>query len=296
MEPEQYVAIARMVRRYPAFADVLKRYPARWRRLSVRLPRAHADGVVAPVTYTHHDIFTVQEVFGREDYRAGDDLRVVVDIGSNIGISALYFLTRNRDARCYLYEPVPRNVERLRANLTGLRGPLRDGRGGRGGRRRTVQFTVEPFGRYGGIGVAGERAHRGARAGVSPTCSTRCSTREGPIDLLKIDTEGAELETVRAIRPDQLDRIETICFETSAPYNPDPGRFAMRFACETCRLEARGSRGPSGSTLRQPALVAAAQPEDREEERREEDLDPHDDERRRHHGEVLVGQAGRTRA
>jgi hypothetical protein len=124
-EPGQYVAVARMARRYPAFGEVLKRYllgggdyPYACR---VRTP----TGIVAPVTYTHHDIFTVQEVFGREDYRAGEGLRVAVDIGSNIGISALYFLTRNRDARCYLYEPVPRNVERLRANLAGYEGGTR---------------------------------------------------------------------------------------------------------------------------------------------------------------------------
>ena len=153
LEPGQYVAVARMTRRYPAFADVLKRYllgggdyPYACR---VRTP----TGIVAPVTYTHHDIFTVQEVFGREDYRAGDRLRVAVDIGSNIGISALYFLTRNRDARCYLYEPVPRNVERLRANLAGYEGRYELEEVAVAADGGTVTFTVEPFGRYGGIGI-----------------------------------------------------------------------------------------------------------------------------------------------
>jgi FkbM family methyltransferase len=236
LEPGQYAAVARMARRYPAFADVLKRYllgggeyPYACR---VRTPM----GIVAPVTYTHHDIFTVQEVFGREDYRAGDDLRVAVDVGSNIGISALYFLTRNAEARCYLYEPVPRNMERLRANLAGYadRYRLEDVAVASAG--GTVAFTVEPFGRYGGIGVPGDH-HIEVRCRAIADVLDEVLEREDRIDLLKIDTEGAELDTVRAIRADQFARIDTICFETSAPYNPDPGQFAMRFAAETCRLE-----------------------------------------------------------
>ncbi|HEX3976530.1 MAG TPA: FkbM family methyltransferase [Solirubrobacteraceae bacterium] len=238
LEPGQYAAVARMARRYPAFADVLKRYllgggdyPYACR---VRTPL----GIVAPVTYTHHDIFTVQEVFGREDYRAGDELRVAVDVGSNIGISALYFLTRNPQARCYLYEPVPRNLERLRDNLAGYgdRYQVEDVAVASAG--GTVAFTVEPFGRYGGIGVPGDE-HIEVRCRAIADVLDEVLEREGRIDLLKIDTEGAELDTVRAIRADQLSLIDKICFETSAPYNPDPGQFAMHFAAETCRLERR---------------------------------------------------------
>jgi FkbM family methyltransferase len=236
LEPGQYVAVARMARRYPAFADVLKRYllgggdyPYACR---VRTP----VGIVAPITYTHHDIFTLQEVFGREDYRAAEGLRVAVDIGSNIGISALYFLTRNRDARCYLYEPVPRNVERLRANLAGYEDRYALEEVAVAAYGGTVQFTVEPFGRYGGIGVAGND-HIEVRCRAVANVLDEVLEREDRIDLLKVDTEGAELDTVRAIRADQLCRIDAICFETGAPYNPDPGQFAMSFAAETCRLE-----------------------------------------------------------
>src|SRR5262245_917624 len=84
-------------------------------RCAVRTPL----GVVAPRTYSHHDVVTVTEVFCRHDYESPDDVRVVVDVGSNIGISALYFLTRNPHVRCHLYEPVGRNVARLRENLAG---------------------------------------------------------------------------------------------------------------------------------------------------------------------------------
>ncbi len=236
LEPAQYAALARMARRYPAFPDVLKRYLVGGGDYPYACQVRTPSGVVAPMTYSHHDIFTVQEVFGREDYRAGANLQVAVDIGSNIGISALYFLTRNRVARSYLYEPVPRNVERLRANLAGYEDRYELEEVAVAATAGTVAFTVEPFGRYGGIGVAGTEH-------IDVTCRAVADVlddvldRESRIDLLKIDTEGAEVDTLHAIRADQLTRVDTICFETTTPVNPDPGQFAMRFGAETCRLE-----------------------------------------------------------
>ena len=50
---------------------------------------------------------------------------MAVDFGSNIGISALYFLTRNPSVQVYLFEPVPSNIERLRENLKGYENVIR---------------------------------------------------------------------------------------------------------------------------------------------------------------------------
>src|SRR4030088_2506054 len=110
-------ALARMPRRYPDLLESAQRYFGAggaypW-DCRIRTPL----GVVAPRLHGPHDMFTVNEVFCREDYRAGPHDRIVVDIGSNIGISALYFLTRSRDVRCHLFEPVPRNVGRPRFHL-----------------------------------------------------------------------------------------------------------------------------------------------------------------------------------
>ena len=66
-------------------------------------------GVVAPTLHSSHDMFTVNEVFCREDYACGPGIRTVVDVGSNIGISALYFLTRDAGV------PLPGSTSRCRA-------------------------------------------------------------------------------------------------------------------------------------------------------------------------------------
>lgn len=239
-EREQYAAAARMVRLYPAFGAVARRYFLGGGRYPWECRIRTPIGVVAPRLYSHHDVFTVQEIFAREDYRAGAELRVAVDIGSNIGISALYFLSRNPTACCYLFEPVPRNLERLRGNLAAhtdryeVQPVAVAATGGR------VQFTIEPTGRYGGIGVPGAEQIDVECRSIADVLEDILA-RESTIDMLKIDTEGAEAATVQAIPDDQLARIRAICFETATPLNPAPDRFRLQFACETCRLDQRAA-------------------------------------------------------
>lgn len=238
-EPRQYAAVARMVGRYPAFPRVAKRYFIGGGHYPYSCRIRTPTGTVEATTYSHHDIFTVQEIFGREDYRADEGIRVVVDIGSNIGISALYFLTRNHTSRCYAYEPVPRNVGRLRANLTGYeqRYSLHEvAVAATGG---VVDFAIEATGRYGGIGIRGTEQIRVTCRAIAEVLSEVLDREQG-IDVLKIDTEGAELETIRTIGPELLERIHTIYYETREPFNPDPQLFDLDFACETCRLVRRG--------------------------------------------------------
>ncbi len=83
------------------------------RNINVRTP----IGSVQLHLFSMHDLRTVNEVFCRHDYPCIGDERVIVDFGSNIGISAAFFLTRNSHSRCYLFEPLPQNIERLRHNV-----------------------------------------------------------------------------------------------------------------------------------------------------------------------------------
>jgi FkbM family methyltransferase len=188
-------------------------------------------------------MLTANEVFCREDYRAATDIGVAVDIGSNIGISALYFLSRDHRARAYLYEPDPRNLPRLRRNLQGFEGryslepvavDVADGE---------VPFSVEPTGRYGRIGVElSEQVTVTSRA-INAVLADVLAVEE-EIDVLKVDTEGTEERLVGAIEPSHLDRIAAIYYETSVPAPLHDDRFEHRFACETNVLRRRhgGSR------------------------------------------------------
>ena len=179
----------------------------------MRTPR----GVVAPTVYSHHDVWTVVEIFCREDYRADTSIRVVVDVGSNIGISALYFLTRNDASRCYLYEPDPRNVERLERNLDVLRSRWRLEPVAVGPTGGMVDFAREETGRYGGVGASGDRRHPTSRAGRSTTSSPRSSSGRSAIDVLKVDTEGLEPATVAGDPAGAPGADRTIYFESPTP-------------------------------------------------------------------------------
>jgi FkbM family methyltransferase len=197
-------------------------------------------GVIAPTVYSHHDVITVNEVFCRGDYRLPDGARVVVDIGSNIGISALYFLTRSPEVTLELFEPDPRNRERLRGNLDAFDGRFRLHEEAVGDRDGIVSFGREDTGRYGGIGVATDDQLQVRCRHVNDVLGDVLERAER-IDFVKIDTEGLENDTVAAIDRAILGAIGTICFETRRPINPWPERFQMRFAAETCRLIARPS-------------------------------------------------------
>ncbi|MGI8594485.1 MAG: FkbM family methyltransferase [Solirubrobacteraceae bacterium] len=247
-EPGNYRALWRMLCLYPRWRENLGRYFfARGRypyRCEVRTP----VGRVAPTLWSSHDMLTVNEVFCREDYRVDPAVRVVVDIGSNIGISALYFLTRNGSSRVWCYEPVPTNVSRLQMNLSGVSsGRFSVSEVAVAERAGTVSFGVEPTGRYGGIGVDTGMT-------IAVTCVAINDVLEGvladesTIDLLKIDTEGSEVATVAAIRPDLLRRIRVIALETPQPIALHQGLFASSFASQTQTLRMRAARAPGPLT------------------------------------------------
>jgi FkbM family methyltransferase len=233
-----YVALWRMLRLYPQFRENLSRYflargvypyPCQ-----VRTPA----GIVAPTLFSHHDMWTMNEVFCRQDYGAHRHANVVVDIGSNIGISALFFLTRNPACRCWLFEPVPRNVERLRVNLAGFekRYELREAAVAE--QEGRVRFGVEESGRYGGIEAATERAIEVDCIGINQILEEVLGAQP-IVDVLKIDTEGTELSIVRGIQPELLRQVRTVYLEIDRRPELELEPFDTAFHNETWVLQNR---------------------------------------------------------
>lgn len=242
--PANYRALARMPRRYVEPRDATRRYFLGRGTYPATVPVRTPLGVVRPRLWSHHDMFTVHEIFCREDYAATSDDRRIVDIGSNIGISALYFLTRGADVRCRLYEPVESNVERLRHNLEpfGDRYTLHvaavadfDGE---------ADFGIGASGRYGGLGVEADQSARVPCRHISAVLEEALSDWE-TIDVLKLDVEGLEATLLTAIPPDQLGRVRTIYVEGRRQELPLPEGFDIAERCETVRLHRQiaGLRG-----------------------------------------------------
>jgi FkbM family methyltransferase len=162
--------------------------------------------------WTRHDLLTVNEIFFREDYEVSGRERVIVDFGSNIGLSALYFLTNAPQAELYLFEPVQFNVERLKAQLSGFEDRYVLHQVAVGAIDGEVSFGLEETGRYGGIGKKVGRPVtvpcRSAEAILAQVIAAH-----GRIDLLKIDVEGHEQIILECLSTDVLARIDKIYAE-----------------------------------------------------------------------------------
>jgi len=230
-----YVALNNMWRLYPKFSEYLWRYlTAKGQypcNVSVRTPA----GLIQLDLYNPHDFLTVNEIFCRLDYQSDKNLNVVVDIGSNIGISARYFLSRNAFSKCYLFEPNPANINKLMKQLDGFEKRYILSDAAVADRAGSFEFGIEESGRYGGIGVE-------TGSSILVTCLDINSVlgdilkKESRINILKIDTEGVEIATVKAIAPDIAKKIDRIYIEAQPSEALQPDIFSQIQYGSVCQL------------------------------------------------------------
>jgi FkbM family methyltransferase len=147
----------------------------------------------------------------------------------------------------FLFEPDPKNVERLKLNLGAYEKQyeveevavtLADGE---------ATFASEPSGRYGTLLIDQpsywEQTLITVRTRAINSILEGVLTREDRIDILKVDTEGTEEELVAAIHPELLDRITTIVYELDVPPTPlHEGRYRLHRRAQTVRLTSRKPR------------------------------------------------------
>ena len=143
------------------------------------------------------DWSVANEVFDREVYRLPVELaeipiRRIVDIGGNVGFTTLYWMRRLPNARVLAFEPHPENVEafreHIRRNLVSNRVELLPVAAG----VRAANVTLWDGGSGSSL-VLARRGHQG-RSFEVPLVDYFSSVGAEPIDLLKIDIEGAEYD------------------------------------------------------------------------------------------------------
>jgi FkbM family methyltransferase len=209
---QHYAAFLNMIKVCPDFFEVFVRYflgkGGYHYKVKIRTPL----GIIVPTLFSYYDMLTVNEIFCRLDYGVDNGVKVVVDFGSNIGISALYFLTRNIKSRCYLFEPVPENIKKLRDNLNNYRDRYVLSEVAVSNKNGINKFGTDKFGRCGGL-------LREAENYIDVECEDvndilrNILIKETIIDVLKIDTEGNELDIINAIEKSVLSKIKVIFFE-----------------------------------------------------------------------------------
>ena len=166
-----------------------------------------------------HDYCTFFEVFCRRDYALKKPGMVVVDIGSNIGITARFFL-ENGAKFIYLYEPDRENLQYLRKNITNFSETYALESKAVSISSGSSSFEFEKTGRYGRL-VDNVNRSKGRAIntteveviGISDVLASVFLDHDN-LDILKIDIEGLEVEIVKAIPSTYLPRIKMIQYET----------------------------------------------------------------------------------
>jgi len=106
-----------------------------------------------------------------------------------------------------------------------------------------VDFGIEPSGRYGGIGLATGRSIVVLCRPINDVLE-EVLAREGGVDLLKLDTEGYEERSVRAIASEHLKRIGAIYLEGSPARPLLPAPFVETRYGSVCRYFNTSWRAP----------------------------------------------------
>lgn len=157
----------------------------------------------------------VIEVYHGEYERAigWDQLRLVLDVGAHVGAFVCWAANRAPTARMVAFEPEPRNFGDLEENV--LRNDL-------AGRVELVNAAAASVDGEVALHVHGHDRQLSsvvATAGVAvPVRSINLdqyirTSLEGPIDLLKMDVEGAEWEILSSLRDDTWARISRLVVE-----------------------------------------------------------------------------------
>lgn len=164
------------------------------------------------------DVMIAREILCEaSEYRSPKqiDPKVILDVGANIGMTSLYYLTLYPNAHIYCFEPVPENLELLRRNLQDYADRVTIVPKGLGEAEGTFTFerSTDPR-NFGGGGF-----HGGGEGDCSQqlpvTTLTKIVEAHGieRVDLIKLDAEGAEGPTLRGAPAELIANAEVLIGE-----------------------------------------------------------------------------------
>jgi len=179
---------------------------------------------ITPTGYKHPlrmrtadtDPVVVRQVLAIEEYRPVSSLanvRLIVDCGANIGVTGYYFLHHYPQATLIAIEPDELNCNLCRRNLAPFGRRAIVLRGALWSERRPLRITPDSraLGSW-AFRVEPAAPHLADVEGLTIPDILHRAGVEGPIDLLKLDIEGAEQEIFREA-PSWLDSVRHIAIE-----------------------------------------------------------------------------------
>jgi FkbM family methyltransferase len=198
---------------------------------------------------SYHDLVTANEIFCRRSYPLHKE-SIVIDIGANIGLSALYFLAVNDADYVFLYEPNQLNTIKIPGVLKGFEGQYELYERAVAAKSGRFSFGLEPFGHYGGLTRRKGMRVSADRHQIDKEIIVDCDNintvieavlaKHASISTIKLDTEGTEIATVAAISSEYHSRIERIVIEAQPRRLIFPNTFSQTqrgHICEFIRLQ-----------------------------------------------------------
>jgi FkbM family methyltransferase len=181
---------------------------------SAPLPRTQQSVLIRLGTT---DVAAYEHVFIDDEYgfRLHPNASVIIDVGANCGMSAVYFSQQYPDAKIIAIEPEPNNFDVLSKNakLFTRIAPVHAGLWNRDG------FISVP--RWTGWGTS-VRDPSGPSDILVPSLTLNTLLAQygiEEIDLLKIDAEGAECEIFEDFST-WIDRVKVVCAELHDRFRP----------------------------------------------------------------------------
>jgi FkbM family methyltransferase len=237
------IAMGRLLRKPSDFITLVDRASGVRCRCSVDSHHMFSD-----VWFTH-----VYDVMG-VPIRPGD---VVLDIGANQGFFTCY--AAHKGASVIAFEPVPELAERLVFNVyqNGFADRVTIVQCAVGGGNREVELRVSTSIGGGQSSIVPEFS-KYHRVPTQRIITVRCKTLPEILDeysistirLCKIDVEGAELEILRALKPHEAAKLQSIAMEYHFGAYPMVELFRMLEAWGTHHVSLMDERQHVGNILR----------------------------------------------
>ena len=169
------------------------------------------------VTIPKQEIFRVDNIFKYQEYAVPrhwlpSDSLTVVDIGANVGLFALYVCLRYQKPTIHCFEPVPSTAALLKRNTKGLDGVHLHGYGLSNCSHRCV-MPLHPYNTgENSLKYVSPQSSEAIEVDIRDAKTVFDQLYLKKIDMLKIDTEGAETEILQSLHP-VLNRVGVLLLE-----------------------------------------------------------------------------------
>lgn len=173
-------------------------------------------GAVEVALKRFEDLYTINEIFIWEVYKTRGPCKFI-DIGGNVGIASLYFLTRSEDSVGVLVEPLPENIARAAALLDRFGERIRLVNSAVAAEDGRLVIGVESTGRYSGVDCVGGEMLEFPALSVNTVLKEALESWER-VNVVKIDCEGAEREFMPRINEEYLLSVDKFILE-STPFS-----------------------------------------------------------------------------